>query len=111
MKKIDSHIIRGMTKDAAVSIFKPDMAIDAHNIRLGIDSDNSLYTISNEKGTGKVDINWSGAIWNEQNITSIEGTILGSCYIDKYLVIFTKGVSEDTIYKFEYSDNIFNASI
>lgn len=75
MKKIDSHIIRGMTKDAAVSIFKPDMAIDAHNIRLGIDSDNSLYTISNEKGTGKVDINWSGAIWNEQNITSIEGTI------------------------------------
>lgn len=53
MKKIDSHIIRGMTKDAAVSIFKPDMAIDAHNIRLGIDSDNSLYTISNEKVQGK----------------------------------------------------------
>lgn len=116
MKRIDSHIVKGMNKDMSVSIFSSEMLIDARNIRIGVDSENSLYTIYNEKGPSKSEIDWTNSRWNNNQIDRIDGTIIGNVAIDNHVVLFVHSSDDDsidTIYRLDYNKDtdIFESHI
>lgn len=91
----ESHIVTGMSRDSAVSRHNPNLVYDAHNIRITTrDGNNSLLSVTNEKGTKQVTI--TGDI--------ITGTPLGSAAIGDYVIIFTH---QDTAPK----DNIYRCTI
>ena len=73
--KATSHVIQGMQKDTSKSKLSKEFAFDAKNIRITAREDNTLLTITNEKG-------------NKQ-IGSLFGSYLGHCVLNNQLVLFT----------------------
>ena len=72
----EHHSFTGMQRDFNVLKHPPTFLYNAKNIRLTAREDDTLLAISNEKGTKNIEI-------------TIEGEYLGSCKLNKYLVIFT----------------------
>lgn len=72
----EHHTFTGMQRDSSISRHPSSFLYDAHNIRLTVRDNDTLYSITNEKGTKKTDI-------------SVEGTYLGHCLLNKYLVVFS----------------------
>lgn len=70
-----SHVIQGMQKDPSKSKLSKEFAFDAKNIRITAIDDNSLLSVTNEKG-------------NKQS-KQVAGNILGHCIIDNKLVVFS----------------------
>ncbi len=106
MIKSSTHSIKGMQRDLAVSKFNPEFAFDAHNIRITAMDNNTLLSITNEKGNEQV------AMIGEdgQNIL-IQGTVLGYNTVGKYLIVFSTDNSTDYIYRLEKKDNYFEIVI
>ena len=98
------HTITGMSKDLDKSKIGTSLLYDAQNIRITAREDETLYIITNEKGTKKVDIEGFNLI----------GVILGHCVINEYITLFTKDTNTNTdyIYLLTYeNDNITKAEI
>lgn len=93
MKKIDQHIFGGMQRDLSISKQKPEFLWDAHNIRLTAREGNTMLSITNEKGTSKID-----------NV-SFAGKFLGYCVLDNYLVVFTADIDNNTDYIYRIDKN------
>ena len=95
MKKIDQHIFGGMQRDLSISKQKPEFLWDAHNIRLTAREGDTMLSITNEKGTSKID-----------NV-SFAGKFLGYCVLDNYLVVFTADTESniDYIYRIDKNNN------
>lgn len=96
MQKSDAHIFSGMQRDMSVSKQKPEFLWDAHNIRLTPMQGDTMFSVTNEKGTAPI---------NDVNFT---GTYLGHCVMGNYLVVFTTNNSpnkKDYIYRVNKSDN------
>ena len=94
--KKNMHSFKGMTQDLSISKANSDYYFDAFNIRITARENNTLMSVTNEKGN--VPMKDSGG----NNIT-FEGTYIGHAVINKYLVLFTtnkEGV--DRIYRFLY---------
>lgn len=72
----EHHSFTGMQRDFNVLKHPPTFLYNAKNIRLTAREDNTLLAISNEKGTTYTKL-------------TIVGDYLGSCKLNKYLVIFT----------------------
>lgn len=85
-QKSDPHIFSGMQRDMSVSKHKAESLYDAMNIRFTARDGDTLLSITNEKGTLLL------------NNLSMQGTYLGHCVINDYVVVFTHG-EEDIIYK------------
>lgn len=78
----DHHSFTGMQRDMTVSKHPSSFLYDAHNIRLTARGEDTLLTITNERGP------------RDTNIT-ISGTYLGHCLLGDYLVVFsTESVEE-----------------
>lgn len=75
----EPHIFKGLQRDLSISKYDPSFLYDAHNIRLTAREDDTLLSITNERGTEDTNI-------------SFEGIYIGHCLIDKSLVIFSKGI-------------------
>ena len=73
--KATSHVIQGMQKDTSKSKLSKEFAFDAKNIRITAREDNSLLTITNEKGNNQ--------------LIPIFGYYLGHCVLNNQLVLFT----------------------
>ena len=85
-RKIGSYQnIKGMNQDLVISKFSPEFIYYGYNIRLDSVEDNTLMSISNERGNKKAVI-INGRNGNE---IEIEGSCVGYCVIDQYLVLFT----------------------
>ena len=94
-KKSVTCFNQGMSRDLGISQLseqKANFAFENHNIRITAINDNTLYTVTNEKGTKDTDI-------------VLEGTFLGSCNINKYIVVFTTSSEKDFIYRLSVEDN------
>ena len=94
-KKSVTCFNQGMSRDLGISQLseqKANFAFENHNIRITAIDDNTLYTVTNEKGTKDTDI-------------VLEGTFLGSCNINKYIVVFTTYSEKDFIYRLSVEDN------
>ena len=85
--KATSHVIQGMQKDTSKSKLGKEFAFDAKNIRITAREDNSLLTVTNEKGNEK--------------LIDLSGYYLGHCVINNQLVLFTTTPNE------EIKDHIF----
>ena len=80
--KATSHVIQGMQKDTSKSKLSKEFAFDAKNIRITAREDNTLLTITNEKGT--------------QKNNDIIGVYIGHCILQETLVLFTKYTNPET---------------
>ena len=75
----EQHIVTGMSKDAAVSRHNPNLVYDAKNIRITTkDGNNSLLSVTNEKGTSAV------------TVPNLLGDLIGYAIMNDYLILFTK---------------------
>ena len=98
--QVEQHLFKGMQRDLTRSKFSPEFAFDAMNIRLTAREDNTLLSVTNEKGTKEIPLYEAG------NPISIEGTIIGYNVLNNYITLFTCG-SVDRIYRLEYKDTYF----
>ena len=73
--KATSHVIQGMQKDTSKSKLSKEFAFDAKNIRITAREDNTLLTITNEKGNKKIKF--------------LFGFYLGHCVLNNQLILFT----------------------
>lgn len=104
MLKQDNHIIKGMTRDASVSRFSPEFAFDNHNIRITAREGNTLLSVTNEKG--------NKAIQNSSNSDiTFQGTAIGYCILNNYLVLFTVSSGTSYIYRINKSDSYYTSIV
>ena len=98
MLKKEQYIIKGMNKDLSISKSNNEFSYENKNIRITTNTEGSLLSITNEKGTSKININGNPII----------GTILGHCIIKHNLILFTKDTTtqEDYILKLDFNDDL-----
>lgn len=105
-KKSVICINQGMTRDIGISQTsegKAQYVFENHNIRITAINDNTLYTVTNEKGTQLED--------------TLTGVFLGSCVLNDYIIVFSKMYTgfdsgnvgnvtskDDYIYRIKYNE-------
>lgn len=87
--QIDNHIFKGLKRGTHQIKQDPEYLWDAHNIRLTRRDDDTLLSITNEKGTSEPLLNF-------------DGEYVGHCVLGKYLIVFT---AEDDGTSFIYRVN------
>lgn len=90
---------KGINMDMQESIQSNQYATYMKNIRLTSLGDNTSLAITNEIGNKEIDI-----VDTQGNKITLKGTPIGTCLIDKYLIVFTTdstGEIPDYIYKLE----------
>ena len=83
-KKIDQHVFQGMQRDMSISKQKAEFLWDANNIRLTARHGDTLFSMTNERGTKEIQLD-----------NPITGVVLGYCVLGDYLTVFTTTVSSD----------------
>lgn len=116
MKKEDPHVFKGMQRDMSISKQGAEFLWDANNIRLTAREGDTMLSITNERGTKKVED------------IGFEGNYVGHCLINNRLIVFTAGEeraeettdpdtekpeyttsrTKDHIYMVEYNDDKFS---
>lgn len=76
-KKIDPHVFGGMQKDKSISKHEPELLYDAYNIRFTARDGETLFSMTNERGTKTLD--------NQ----TIRGNYIGHCVINDTVIVFT----------------------
>ena len=79
----EHHSFTGMQRDMSISKQPTSFLYEGHNIRLTPRDGDTMYAITNEKGTVKTSV-------------TISGKYLGHCLLNEYLVVFSKD-SDDFI--------------
>lgn len=94
----DNHIFQKLGRDIHPIRQSTEVLWDAHNIRITNRDDNTLFTITNERGTKKCGL-------------TIQGNYVGHCVLGKYLVLFTSNLEGtfNYIYRIESIDGIYRA--
>ena len=93
-QKIVQFRNRGMRQDESISKASDEFAFKNINVRITAVNDNTLFSVTNEKGVSNIEI------VDDNNIQSeILGAYIGKCIIDKYLILFTKQDGNDRIYR------------
>jgi hypothetical protein len=82
-KKTDQHVFQGMQRDMSISKQKAEFLWDANNIRLTSRHGDTLFSMTNERGTKQID-----------NI-SFRGVVLGYCILGNFLTVFSTVLSSD----------------
>ena len=72
--KTSAHIIKGMQKDTSKSKLSKEFAFDAKNIRITAREDDSLLSITNEKGN--------------EVVNNLGGNYLGHCVLNNQVIFF-----------------------
>lgn len=84
--KQDIHVFQGMRRDNHPIRQESKYLWEAHNIRFTARDDNTLLSMTNEKGTKSTGI-------------SVQGQYIGYCVIGEYLVVFTRDSQTNYIYR------------
>lgn len=80
--KQDIHVFQGMRRDNHPIRQESKFLWEAHNIRFTARDNNTLLSMTNERGTKPIDV-------------TIQGQYVGHCVIGEYLVVFTRYVGLD----------------
>lgn len=100
-KKTDQHVFQGMQRDMSISKQKAEFLWDANNIRLTARHGDTLFSMTNERGTKRID-----------NVV-LNGIVLGYCVLGDYLTVFTTSPKSDNkpdyIYKIQKTTDGFSA--
>lgn len=79
----EPHIFKGLQRDLSISKYDTSFLYDAQNIRLTAREEDTLLSVTNEKGP------------KDLNLT-INGTYLGHCLLNEYLVVMSTTSTVDT---------------
>lgn len=93
-QKIVQFRNRGMRQDESISKASDEFAFKNINVRITAVNDNTLFSVTNEKGVSKIEI-----VDENNSQSEILGAYIGKCIIDKYLILFTKQDGNDRIYR------------
>lgn len=98
--KEETHIFQGMRRDNHQIRQDGKFLWDAHNIRITNREDNTLLSITNEKGTS-------------DSLVEFQGYYVGHCVLGKYLVVFTANddSSDNYIYRVEKTNSGYKTII
>lgn len=102
--KSQTFMIKGMRRDLSKGIFDSNYAFEINNMRITTREDNTLLSLTNEKGNMELSIS---------NLSSIDGILLGWCVLNEYIILFTKDTTPvdplkpDFIYRIQATDNAF----
>lgn len=94
--KIQQYLIKGMQRDMSISKSSPEYSFENMNIRITARDNNTLLSLTNEKGNKEV------------SIPLIQGTLIGHCVLNKYIVLFTTDNTTSRIYRIEYTGASYN---
>jgi hypothetical protein len=87
-----------MTRDKTISkltVDNAEFAYENHNIRIHVNNDNTVGSITNEKGTTE--------------IASIPGVLLGYCKLNTNIILFILNDQTSCIYKFDTTTQTVSA--
>jgi hypothetical protein len=87
----------GMQRDKSVANFSAEYAYENRNIRITATNENTLMSMSNEKGTKLLDI---------KGLDSISGIPIGQATLDDELILFTTGLQGETNIDFEGDEQL-----
>lgn len=112
-KKVEVFQNRGMTRDISISKANKDLTYENFNIRITARDNDTLLSVTNEKGTSPITI-YKEKILNAQNssveitdeILEISGTLIGYAVLNAYLVLFMKDENGDSIYRLNYHKDV-----
>ena len=79
----EHHSFTGIQRDMSISKHPTSFLYNAKNIRLTPRGDDTMFAITNEKGTLEINM-------------TVSGTYLGHCLLNNYLVVFTRVASPET---------------
>lgn len=109
----------GMKRDQSNNLPAENFAYENMNIRLTANADESLLSVTNEKGTKLQSITDKGYNTTYQievggqivtKSIAIQGVLLGHCVLNKYLILFTtetvNKIKTDYIYRLVKSDDL-----
>lgn len=98
--KQDFHVFQGMRQDNHPIRQESKYLWEAHNIRFTARDNNTLLSMTNERGPKNTEV-------------AIRGSYVGHCVVGDYLVVFTASTSvkENFIYRLERNENSWNSSI
>ncbi len=101
MIKQDAHVVKGMQRDLTVSKFSSEFVFDAQNIRITARDNNTLLSVTNEKGNKRI------VLVNGNAIVELQGIVIGYNVLNNYLTLFTTDNATDRIYRLERKDDNF----
>lgn len=101
--KKEQHFFKGMQRDLSVSKFNPEYAFDAQNIRITARDNNTLLTVTNERGNKEMPLQSPSG-----DPVTIDGVLLGQNVLSNYVTLFTKGTN-DNIYRLKNKGTYFEA--
>ena len=99
MQKQVQYIIKGMQRDPSISKAMSDFSFENMNIRITAREENTLLSVTNEKGNKEIILD-----------TTIEGTLLGHCVLNNFVILFSKG-EKDNIYRVESTPDGYNIKL
>lgn len=99
--KKEQHFFKGMQRDLSVSKFNPEYAFDAQNIRITARDNNTLLSVTNERGNKEIPLQSPSG-----DPVVIDGVLLGQNVLNNYVTLFTKGTN-DNIYRLENKGTYF----
>jgi len=100
MIKDITFMVKGMQRDLSISKFNSDYAYEMMNMRLTARENNTLLSVTNEKGTSELVLRDSS-----NNPITITGNYVGHCVLNEYIVLFTTdNAGNDKIYRFLYKN-------
>lgn len=102
MIKQEAHIVKGMQRDLTVSKFSNEFVFEARNIRITARDNNTLLSVTNEKGNKEIILRDEN-----RNIVELKGTIIGYNILNNYLTLFTTDNSIDRIYRLNREGDYF----
>lgn len=109
MKQLNEHhSFTGMQRDMSIAKHPSSFLYDAHNIRLTARGEDTLLTITNERGPSVVK---KSVIQDNSLITTdvdiqVTGTYLGHCLLGKYLIVFSTYITTPPQSKPDYITRI-----
>ena len=97
---------RGMQQDTSISKSSNEFAFENRNIRITAVNNDTLLSITNEKGPSQIPLKDAGG-----TDTTMSGTFMGHCVLGKYIVVFTSTLiserDKDKIYRLEDKGSYF----
>ena len=94
----DIHTFKGMRRDNHPIRQSSDYLWEAHNIRFTNRDDNTLFAMTNEKGTKSTNI-------------SFQGQYVGHCVVGEYLIVFTVSGTTNYIYRVTKTNDTWSSTI
>ena len=80
--KSSQHFFKGMQRDLSVSKFNPEYAFDAQNIRITARDNNTLLSVTNERGNKEILLQSPSG-----DPVAIDGVLLGQNVLNNYVTL------------------------